>query len=176
MRCSSLRHACDFKSKRLSKETLDALPDSQDESGARRMYLYVELARNHDDTGAQQSLVTQMEQRFPASPWLAEALYTSGNMYLLRKDFPQAIVYYTDLANRFPTHHYAPSSHWKAAWLNYRLGNYSAAAVLFDKQIANYEGGKEIPAALYWRAKPVCRAGASASHGRGLLPNPLPRL
>jgi soluble lytic murein transglycosylase len=145
--------ACDFKSKRLSKETLDALPDAQDESGARRMYLYVELARNHDDTGAQQSLVTQMEQRFPASPWLAEALYTSANMYLLRKDFPQAIVYYTDLANRFPAHHYAPSSHWKAAWLNYRLGNYSAAAVLFDKQIANYEGGKEIPAALYWRAK-----------------------
>jgi soluble lytic murein transglycosylase len=43
-----------------------------------------------------------MEQRFPASPWLAEALYTSGNMYLLRKDYPQAIVYYGELATRFP--------------------------------------------------------------------------
>ena len=83
-------------------------------------------------------LVTQMEQRFPDSPWLAEALYTSANMYLLRKDYPQAILYYSELATRFPTHRYAPSSHWKAAWLNYRLGNYSAAAVLFDKQIALY--------------------------------------
>jgi soluble lytic murein transglycosylase len=145
--------ACDFKTKRLSKAEVDALPDTQDESGARRMYLAVELARNKDDGGAQQALVTQMEQRFPASPWLAEALYTSANMYLLRKDYPQAIAYYTDLATRFPAHRYAPSSHWKAAWLNYRLGNYSEAAVLFDKQIALYAGGKEIPAALYWRGR-----------------------
>jgi soluble lytic murein transglycosylase len=145
--------ACDLKSKRLSKEELDGLPDTQDESGARRMYLAVELARNRDDSDAQQSLVNQMEQRFPASPWLAEALYTSGNMYLLRKDYPQAIVYFGELASRFPTHHYAPSSHWKAAWLNYRLGNYSAAALLFDKQIALFAGGKEIPAALYWRGR-----------------------
>jgi soluble lytic murein transglycosylase len=144
---------CDLKTKRLSKEQVDALPDTQDESGARRMYLAVELARNKDDSSAQQTLVSQMEQRFPDSPWLAEALYTSGNMYLLRKDYPQAIVYYGELAKRFPSHRYAPSSHWKAAWLNYRLGNYSEAALLFDKQIALYEGGKEIPAALYWRGR-----------------------
>src|SRR5580704_12995324 len=84
----------DLKSKRLNKEEVDALPDTSDESGARRMYLAVELARNKDDSGTQQSLVTQMEQRFPESPWLAEALYSSANMYLLRKDYPQAIVYY----------------------------------------------------------------------------------
>jgi soluble lytic murein transglycosylase len=144
---------CDLKTKRLSKEEVDALPDTQDESGARRMYLAIELARNKDDGDTQQRLVTQMEQRFGDSPWLAEALYSSGNMYLLRKDYPQAIVYYSELATRFPTHRYAPSSHWKAAWLNYRLGNYSAAALLIDQQIALYSGGKEIPAALYWRGR-----------------------
>jgi peptidoglycan lytic transglycosylase len=145
--------SCDFKTKRLSKQQVDGLPDTTDESGARRMYLAVELARNKDDGDTQHSLIDQMEQRFPASPWLAEALYTSGNMYLLRKDYPQAIVYFSELATRFPTHRYAPSSHWKAAWLNYRLGNYSAAAVMFDKQIAQFAGGKEIPAALYWRGR-----------------------
>jgi soluble lytic murein transglycosylase len=145
--------ACDLKTKRLSKQQVDALPDTSDESGARRLYLAMELARNKDDGSTQQSLVSQMEQRFPDSPWLAEALYSSGNMYLLRKDYPQAIVYYSELAKRFPEHRYAPSSHWKAAWLNYRLGNYSEAALLFDKQIALYQGGKEIPAALYWRGR-----------------------
>ena len=145
--------SCDFKTKRLNKEEVDALPDTADASGARRMYLAVEVARNRDDSNALETLVTQMEQRFQDSPWLAEALYTSANMYLLKKDYPQAIVYYTELATRFPTHRYAPSSHWKAAWLNYRLGNYSAAALLFDKQIALYAGGKEITAALYWRGR-----------------------
>jgi soluble lytic murein transglycosylase len=145
--------ACDLKTKRLSKSQLDALPDTNDDAGARRLYLQMELARNRDDGDTQQALVNQLEQRFPDSRWLAEALYSSGNMYLLRKDYPQAITYYSALSERFPTHRYAPSSHWKAAWLNYRLGNYSQAALLMDKQISQYAGGKEIPAALYWRGR-----------------------
>ena len=154
---------CDWKMKRLNKQQLEALPDTQDEAGARRMYLLMELARDKDDTDTQRSLVEQMQTRFATSPWLAEALYSSGNMYLLRKDYTHAIGYYSDLARRFPRScepertpgcsNYAPSSHWRAAWLNYRLKQYSEAARLMDEQIANYPGGKEIPGALYWRAR-----------------------
>ncbi len=144
---------CDWKLKRLSARELDAIPDSNDEAGARRMYLLMELARDKDDTGTQQSIVTQMETRFPSSPWLAEALYSSGNMYLLKKDYPSAITYYGELAKRFPTSKYAPSAHWRTGWLNYRLGNYAEAARLFDEQIRAYPGDSEIPSALYWRAR-----------------------
>jgi soluble lytic murein transglycosylase len=145
--------ACDFKLKRLSTEQAESLPDSADESGARRLYLMVELARNRDDSDTQEALVEQLKTRFPASPWLAEALYTSGNMYLLRKDYPQAIGYYTELSTRFPQNRYAPSSHWKAAWLSYQTGNYSDAARLIDEQLTLFAGGKEISAALYWRGR-----------------------
>ncbi len=144
---------CDFKLKRLSKEDLDRIPDSNDETGARRLYLLIEYARDKDDGEAQRNLVLQMEQRFPQSQWLAEALYSSGNMYLLRKDYPTAITYYGELARRFPRHPYAPSAHWRAAWLNYRIRQYSEAARLMDEQIAVYHGGKEIPSALYWRGR-----------------------
>ncbi len=155
--------SCDWKLKRLSRNELDKLPDTADETGARRMYLLMELARDKDDGDAQRTIVEQMETRFPESGWLAEALYSSGNMYLLRKDYSHAIGYYGELAKRFPkscepepTAHcsnYSPSSHWHAAWLNYRLKQYSDAARLFDEQIANYPGGKEIPGALYWRGR-----------------------
>jgi len=143
---------CDWKLKRLSASELNAIPDSNDETGARRMYLQMEFARDRDDSGTQQSLVAQMETRFPASPWLAEALYSSGNMYLLKKDFPNAITYYGELARRFPQSKYASSAHWRSGWLNYRLGNYSEAARIFDEQIRLYPGSHEAPSALYWRA------------------------
>ncbi|WP_446744536.1 lytic transglycosylase domain-containing protein [Silvibacterium acidisoli] len=155
--------ACEWKLKSLRKGELDLLPDTATESGARRLYLLMELARDKDDGDTQRSIVQQMESRFPESPWLAEALYSSGNMYLLRKDFPTAIQYYGELAKRFPRScesphsgpcsNYSPSSHWRAAWLNYRLGQYAEAARLFDEQIQFYRGGKEIPAALYWRGR-----------------------
>ncbi len=144
---------CDWKLKRLNKAWLDRIADSNDETGARRLYLLLELARDKDDGETQRSIVEQMETRFPSSPWLAEALYSSGNMYLLRKDFPTAITYYGELAKRFPQSSYAPSAHWRAAWLNYRIGQYSEAARLMDEQIAVYHGGKEIPSALYWRGR-----------------------
>ena len=154
---------CDWKLKRLNKQELERLPDTSDEAGARRQYLLMELARSKDDTETQQLIVEQMKTRFPSSPWLADALYSSGNMYLLRKDFPRAIAYYGELARRFPKScesphagpcsNYSPSSHWRAAWLNYRIGEYGEAARLFDEQIADYPGGKEIPSALYWRGR-----------------------
>jgi soluble lytic murein transglycosylase len=144
---------CDWKLKRLSAAELNAIPDTNDETGARRLYLQMEFARDHDDSGTQQSIVTQMETRFPASPWLAEALYSSGNMYLLRKDFPNAITYYSELATRFPQTKYASSAHWRSGWLNYRLGNYSEAARIFDEQIRLYPSSHEAPSALYWRAR-----------------------
>ncbi|MGC2301067.1 MAG: transglycosylase SLT domain-containing protein [Acidobacteriaceae bacterium] len=144
---------CDWKLKRLSQTQLNSIPDSNDETGARRMYLLMELARDKGDANTQQSIVTQMETRFPNSPWLAEALYSSGNMYLLLKDYPHAVTCYGELARRFPTHKYAPSAHWRAGWLNYRLAQYPEAARLFDEQVRVYAGGKEIPSALYWRAR-----------------------
>ncbi|HEX3661135.1 MAG TPA: transglycosylase SLT domain-containing protein [Acidobacteriaceae bacterium] len=144
---------CDWKLKRLTKRELEAIPDTNDEAAARRQYLLMEMARDDGDTATVQSIDAQMESRFPSSSWLNEALYSTGNMFLLLKDFPNAITYYGEVAKRFPASRYAPSAHWRTGWLNYRLGQYSEAARLFDEQIRFYAGGREIPSALYWRAR-----------------------
>jgi soluble lytic murein transglycosylase len=144
---------CDMKTKRLSRNQAEALADTNDEAGAQRLYVLMELARSRDDGDEQRKIVEQMQTRFPESKWLAEALYSSGNMYLLRKDYPHAIEYYGDLAKRFPRHSYAPSAHWRAGWFSYRLGHYEDAAKFFDEQISLYPGGKETSSALYWRGK-----------------------
>src|SRR6185437_15625659 len=155
--------ACQWKLNKLSRRDLERLPDTNDEAGARRLYLMMELARDKNDTAAQQSIVAQLKSRFPTSPWLAEALYSSGNMYLLAKDYPNAIRYYSDLATLFPrdcdAHGRGPCSdnsayaHWRAAWLTYRLGNYADAAKMFDDQVKNYGDSPEAASALYWRAR-----------------------
>ena len=94
-----------------------------------------------------------MVQRFPNSRWLEEALYSGGNMYLIKHDPEQAIYHYTLLMRLFPDSTYAPSSHWRAAWMNYRQRHYPEAARLMDEQIQRYPGGIEIPSALYWRGR-----------------------
>ena len=145
--------ACDLKLKRLTTAEAEALADTPDENGARRAYLLLELARSRNDGEEQQRIVTDMESRFPQSEWLAEALFSSGNMYLLSRDYAKAVAYYGYLAEHFPQNKNAAAAHWRAGWLNYRQGLYADAAHTFDEQIHLYPSATETVAALYWRAR-----------------------
>ena len=145
--------ACDLKLKKLTREQAETLAPTNDENGARRLYLLMELARDRDDLTAQTTYVETMRANFPHSPWLAEALFSSGNMYMLRKDYPRAVTYYSDLAERFPQNTNAAAAHWRAGWWSYRQGLYSQAARIFEEQIREYPKAKETVSALYWRAR-----------------------
>jgi soluble lytic murein transglycosylase len=145
--------ACDLKLKRLTKAQAEALSNTQDENGARRLYLLMELARNREDLDEQKRIVAEMETRFPQSTWLAEALHSSGNMYMLRREYATAVEYYSTLAARFPSSKYSAPDHWRAGWLSYREGLYSDAARFFDEQIRLYPGATETVSALYWRGR-----------------------
>jgi soluble lytic murein transglycosylase len=144
---------CDFKLKHISRRDVEKLPQTNDDTAALKMYMLAELSRNEDDRSGHDAIVSQMLLRFPNSRWLEEALYSGGNMYLLKHDAKQAIYYYSTLVKMFPNSTYAPSAHWRAAWLNCRTRNYPEAARLMDEQLVRYPGGMEIPAALYWRGR-----------------------
>jgi soluble lytic murein transglycosylase len=145
--------ACEWKLKKLTPAQVQGLADTDDEHGARRLYLLMELARNRDDSEDQQRIVALMESRFPHSPWLAEALFSSGNMYMLRKDYSTAVTYYSYLATHFQESKNAATAHWRAAWLSYRQGLYADAAKMFDEQIKLFPSDKETAGAIYWRGR-----------------------
>ncbi len=144
---------CDFKLKHLDRRDVEKLPETSDDTAAAKLYMLAELSRNEGDRTGHDAIIAQMLQRFPSSRWLEEALYSGGNMYLLDHDAQQAIYHYSMLVKMFPSSTYAPSAHWRAAWMNYRTRNYPEAARLMDEQIERYPGGQEIPGALYWRGR-----------------------
>ena len=145
--------ACDLKLKLLSSAQVEALADTKDENGARRLYLLMELARNRNDLEHQKQIVEQMESSFSRSQWLAEALFSSANMYMLRRDYPTAVGYYSYLATHFPENTNAAAAHWRAGWLSYREGLFADASRMFDEQIRLYPGAKETVSAIYWRGR-----------------------
>jgi soluble lytic murein transglycosylase len=144
---------CDMKLKHISRREVERLPETADDSAALKQYMLAELSRNENDEAGHDTLIAQMVKRFPTSRWLEEALYSGGNMYLLKHDAKQATYHYSLLVKMFPDSTYAPSAHWRTAWLNYRLHNYSEAARLMDEQIQMYPAGMEVPSALYWRGR-----------------------
>ena len=142
-----------FRVKHLSRFTVERLPETSDDSAAAKQYMLAELSRDEHNGSAHDAILAEMIAKYPTSRWLEEALYSGGNMYLLLHDATQAIYHYSTLVRLFPSSTYAPSAHWRAAWMSYRARNYSEAARLMDEQLVRYPGGLEIPAALYWRGR-----------------------
>ncbi len=167
--------ACELKLKRLTREEAESLAQTNDENGARRLYLLMELARSRDDREAQVAYVEMLRTSFPHSQWLGDALFSSGNMYMLKKDYPQAVAYYGELAQRFPESTNAPAAHWRAGWWSYRQGQFDVAERLFEEQIRLYPAAKETVSALYWRARLYevqdHQPALAASHYRTIVAN-----
>lgn len=145
--------ACEMRLKRISRREVEKLPDTKDDSAALKLYMLAELSRTENDQAAHDALIARMVKEYPTSRWLEEALYSGGNMYLLKHDPQQATYHYSMLVKMFPDSTYAASAHWRAAWMNYRLHNYAEAARLMDEQIQGYPAGIEVPSALYWRGR-----------------------
>ena len=144
---------CDLKLKRLGRNEAQKLPQTNDDSAALKLYLLAEISRTEKDRAGHDAIIAQMVAKYPNSRWLEEALYSGGNMYLLTHDTDQAVYHYQMLVDRFPMSMYAPSAHWRVAWMAYRSRRYADAARLMDEQVVRYGAGMEAPSALYWRGR-----------------------
>ena len=144
---------CDLKLKRLGRREVEKLPQTDDDSAALKLYLLAELSRNDGAEGENDRDVEELARRFPRSRWTEEALYSSGNMHLLKHEQPEAILAYETLVRLFPASTYAPSAHWHSAWMSYRMRKFADAARLMDEQITMYPASTEASTALYWRGR-----------------------
>ena len=138
---------------KMARETLDQIPDDGSDASAQKWYQQIEIARNANDDASISSILEHMRASTPKSPWLEEALLSTGNMYLLRKDYDRALDYYREIHERFPNGTKAAYAHWKCAWLTYMQRRNDEAKKYFEEQVEFYPGTNEVSNAMYWRGR-----------------------
>lgn len=136
-----------------AKQVLLNIDGAKDEVAAQRLYLLAELARSSGDDSAHAQTLQELRVAHSTSGWFQEALLSAGNKFLLRRDFEQAAAHYQELAEKFTGAKYGASSHWKSAWLRYRMGNRDAAKKQFERHIVLFPSSNETANALYWRGR-----------------------
>ena len=120
---------------------------------ARSLYFLAEIARDKDDGEKNRDYVAQLRTLAPDSTWMSDALLSAGNMYMLRRDYETAVPFYAEIYQRQKNSPRSPYTHWKTAWLTYRMGKKDDAKKLFEEQIELYPTSAEVPAAIYWRGR-----------------------
>lgn len=136
-----------------ARAELDLIPDDGSDASAEKWYQRAEIARKDSDDAGLNTILEHMRATTPKSPWLESALFSAGNMYLLRKDYDRAIDYYREIHVRFPQGTKAAYAHWKCAWLTYRQNRPEQAKKYFEEQVEFYPGTNEVPNAMYWRGR-----------------------
>jgi soluble lytic murein transglycosylase len=120
---------------------------------AQTLYFLAEIARDKDDGQKHRDYVGQLRTLAPESTWMSDALLSAGNMYLLRRDYETATPFYAEIYQRQKNGKASPYSHWKTAWLTYRMGKRDEAKRLFEEQLSMYPNSAEVPNAIYWRGR-----------------------
>jgi soluble lytic murein transglycosylase len=120
---------------------------------AQTLYFLAEIARDKDDGQKNRDYVAQLRTLAPESSWMSDALLSAGNMYLLRRDYETATPFYAEIYQRQKNGKASPYSHWKTAWLTYRMGKRDEAKRLFEEQLSMYPNSAEVPNAIYWRGR-----------------------
>jgi len=136
-----------------AKQVLNTVPESTPAIAAQKLFLVGEAARAANDDDGFLRAQGSLRELAPTSNWLEQSLLSSGNMYLLRRDYDHAIDSYRELQERFPNGSRAAYAHWKVAWLSLRQARLDEAKKGFEQQIALYPNSAEVPAALYWRGR-----------------------
>jgi soluble lytic murein transglycosylase len=75
---------------RQAREALDRIPDDGSEASAEKWYQQLEIDRKTNDDASISNILEHMRASTPKSTWFEEALLSTGNMYLLRKDYDRA--------------------------------------------------------------------------------------
>ena len=147
-------------------ESVAQSPSASVDAKAQALYFLAEIARDKDDGQKNRDYVAQLRTIAPDSSWMQEALLSAGNMYMLRRDYEVAVPFYAEIYQRQKNSRLSGYTHWKTAWLTYRMGKREDAKRLFEEQIDLYPNSAEVTAAIYWRGrmaeedgdKPLARA------------------
>src|SRR5262249_55616059 len=81
-------------------DTVSRSADADAESRAQALYFLAEIARDKDDRDRNGELISQLRTLAPQSTWLQQALLSSGNMYLLKRDYEKAVRAYSEVYDR----------------------------------------------------------------------------
>lgn len=136
-----------------ARRLLDSLPLTTPEVTAQKLFTIGEIQRASDDDDGFLRTVDDLRHAAPTSPFLEQALFAAGNIYLLRRDYDKAIASFHEMEQRFPGSARAHYVHWKVAWLSLRQGKTADAKLGFEQQVELYPDSNEVSNALYWRGR-----------------------
>ncbi len=155
--------AADFLLNR-NRAAADALAPVLDQPpyAAEARYYHLRAVRALGQQDRYVALVREMTDRYPASPWAAEALNHLASTFIVANEDERALEVFARILDQHPSHRHAERAAWKLGWARYRQGRYAEASATFERGAANAPRSDYRPSWLFWSGRARERTGDAA--------------
>lgn len=143
---------------RAAAEALAPLRDTAPHEAEAR-YFHLRSLRALGQRDAYVAAVRDLADRYPTSPWAAEALNHLASYFIVDDQDDRALEVFARVLDQHPAHRHAERAAWKLGWARYREGRFAEAAATFERGTANAPRSDYRPAWLYWSGRAHERAG-----------------
>ena len=132
-----------------ARQYLESLSVDSPEADAERLYDLLLCARRDNDRAGMESILPELSQRYPTSPFRRDALIALANSYLTDNRASDYEPLYRACYESFAKDPKASLCHWKVAWLHY-LRRQEDARELLKEHLRLYPDSTEASGALYY--------------------------
>jgi soluble lytic murein transglycosylase len=133
-----------------------------------------QLARDEARRSRRGAAYEAVANRFPATPWGEEALFSFANYYQKDALDDEALPWWRRLAAEYPQGRYVERAAWRTGWGDYRARRYEVAAQLFETTARLRPPSGSTAGFLYWTARSRLALGQN-DRARALLAETIQR-
>ena len=145
-------------------DLLISLPLTDPDLDAERLYAISQAHWSQTYEGDMLEDVEELVRKYPQSTWTADALFATGNFYVVIQDRDRAASYYRRMLDSFPDSKNAQGATWRIAWTAY-LERKPEAGTLLESYVRKYPTAAYIPDALFWLGR-FYEHGGNVAHAR----------
>ena len=134
-------------------ERLKSIQNLNSDLQAQACFTIAEAYRKMDNAESFGNAVDELGEKYPASKWFEESLFSLGNYNLVNRDLKGALETYEKLVDSFPNGSHSADAHWRTGWLYYRRNEYGRALEKFLEHPLRFSESPHITSAIYWAAR-----------------------
>lgn len=130
-------------------------PDLEPEA----LFYRAEVARRLRRRQTFKARVTELEKRYPSSPWTEKAIWRLATDQIDEDEVHEAVANFRRLIQQFPDGEHVLDAKWHVHFELFRAGRFEEAAFGLEEAALERPGARALPRILYWAGRGYEEAG-----------------
>lgn len=150
---------CQYRRRQLTASLANFKRVERNDLAPEAMFFRAEVARRKRQHQTFRARVTELENRFPNSPWTEKAIWSLANYLVDEEEVDEALGHYRRLILHFPEGEHVLDAKWRVHFASFRSGQFEEAGFGLEEAARERPGADELPRILYWAGRSYQEAG-----------------